>query len=160
MYFLTIVDDYSRVAWTPLLGAKSNAFLILKSFTTFIQTQFHTSVKIIRSDNGMEFYDTFATAFYASCGIIHQTSCTGTPQQNGVIKDNHRHFPETARALSFQSKIPVQFWGELLLTATYLINRMPSSILGYRIPYELLYSHTPSYFHLRTFGSLCFVSTS
>jgi len=100
-YFLTIVDYYSCATWTHLLGAKSNAFPILKYFITFVQTQFHTSVKVIRADNGMNFSDTSATAFYASCGIIHQTSCIGTPQQNGVVECKHKHLLETARALSF-----------------------------------------------------------
>ena len=154
-YFLTIVDDYSRATWTHLLAAKSNAFPILKSFIFFIQTQFQTTVKTVRSDNGMEFSDNSATAFYASLGILHQTSCVGTPQQNGVVERKHKHLLETARALSFQSKVPVQFWGDSLLTATYLINRMPSSLLGHKTPYELLYGHSPSYSHLKTFGSLC-----
>ena len=117
-YFLTIVDDYSRAIWTHLLATKSNAFPILKSFITFVQTQFQTTIKTIRSDNGMEFYDTAAIAFYTSHGIVHQTSCTATPQQNGVVERKHKHLLETTEALSFQSKIPVQFWGESLLTAT------------------------------------------
>jgi len=79
-YFLTIVDDYSRAPWTHLLATKSNAFPILKSFLTFVQIQFHTIVKTIRSNNGMEFSNTSATTFYASYRSVHQTCCTGTPQ--------------------------------------------------------------------------------
>jgi len=100
-YFLTIVDDYSRATWTHLLSHKSNAFPILKSFLSFIQTQFHTTVRIIISDNGLEFSNTSAIVFYASHGIIHQTSCTGIPQQNGVVERKHKHLLETARALLF-----------------------------------------------------------
>ena len=51
-YFLTIINDYSWATWTHLLAAKSNAFPILKSFVSFVKTQFQTSVKVIRSDNG------------------------------------------------------------------------------------------------------------
>jgi len=36
-------------------------------------------VKIIRSDNGQEFKDQHALAFYNSKGIVHQTSCVDTP---------------------------------------------------------------------------------
>jgi len=39
-YFITIIDDYSRATWTHLLSNKPNAFPILKSFISFIQTQF------------------------------------------------------------------------------------------------------------------------
>ena len=38
-------------------------------------------IKIIRSDKGLEFE---MKEFYQNKGIIHETSCTDTPQQNGV----------------------------------------------------------------------------
>ena len=74
-FFLTIVDDCSRATWIHLLTHKSNAFPLLKAFVAFVGTQFGTAVKIIRSDNGLEFKDTSALEFYKANGIIHQTSC-------------------------------------------------------------------------------------
>ena len=79
-YFLTIVDDYSRATWVHLLSHKSNAFSMLQTFIVQIETQFRAIVKMIRSDNGLEFQDTTALDFYAKRGIIHQTSCVKRPQ--------------------------------------------------------------------------------
>lgn len=62
-YFLSIVDDFSRATWCYLLSYKSNAFVMLKSFVTFEENQFHASVHIIRSDNGIEFCDSTAISF-------------------------------------------------------------------------------------------------
>ncbi|XP_075079725.1 uncharacterized protein LOC142164957 [Nicotiana tabacum] len=53
-YFLTIVDDHSGATWTHFLGAKSNAFDILKAFIAMVETQFHTKVQTVRSDNALE----------------------------------------------------------------------------------------------------------
>jgi len=59
-YFLTIVDDCSRATWVHLLSQKSNAFPILRAFVTQMETQFNAVIKIIRSNNGLEFKDTTA----------------------------------------------------------------------------------------------------
>jgi len=50
-YFLTIVDDYSRYTWIFPLKQKSEVVEILENFVVFIQTQFETAIKVIRSDN-------------------------------------------------------------------------------------------------------------
>jgi len=38
-------------------------------------------MKVIRSDNGHE--------FFKQNGIIHQTSCVETPQQKAIVKRKH-----------------------------------------------------------------------
>ena len=123
-------------------------------------TQFSKAVQIIRSDNALELSKSSTTLeFFTSNGIIHQTSCVQTPQQNGVVERKHKHLREVARALLFQASLPLRFWGDCVLTATHLINRLPTALLQNRTPFELLYGKPPSYTHLRVFGCLCYVST-
>lgn len=68
-YFLTIVDDHSCYTLVFPLKQKSETAKILQDFGTFIQTQFDSMIKTIKSDNGTEFS---ITDFYANKGIIHQ----------------------------------------------------------------------------------------
>jgi len=157
--FLSIVKDYTQGTWIFLLSHKSNVFHMLESFIASAENQFHAHVQIVRSDNGQEFGDTHAISYYGDRGIIHQTSCVDTPQQNGVVERKHKHLLEVARSLMFQAKLPYRFWGDCILTATYLINRLPSSALQFRTPYEFLFHKPPSYEHLRVFGCLGFIST-
>lgn len=115
-YFMTIVDDYSKATWTHLLSSKGNVFSILKTFIASIQTQFYVTIQTVRSDNAFEIGSSLAAlAFFSNHGIIHQTICAHTPQQNGVVERKHKYFFETARALLFQSKLPVKYWGSTLL---------------------------------------------
>lgn len=65
---------------------------------------------------------------------------------------------DTARAIRIHANLPIKFWGDCILTATYLINLMPSSVLNWKIPYELLMNKPASYDHLRVIGCLCFAA--
>lgn len=122
-----------------------------------VQTQFTTVVKTVGPDNAFELGSSSeAISFFSSQGSLHQTSCPHTHQQNSIMERKHKHILETARALLFQSKLPLKYWGECVLTATYLINRFPSPLLKHKSPFELLHGSAPSFSHLRTFSCLCF----
>ncbi|KAJ0683430.1 putative RNA-directed DNA polymerase [Helianthus annuus] len=155
-YFLTIVDDFSRSVWCYFVASKTEVFENLKEFYELVLTQFKKKIKIFRSDNGTEFVNNNMHMFCKAKGILHQTSCSYTPQQNGVVERKHRHLLNTARALMFQSGVPLRFWSDCILTAVYLINRLPSSVLNSKSPFEVMFGFKPSLSHLRNFGCLCF----
>ena len=94
----------------------------------------------------------------SSYGIFHQSSCAYTPQQNGVVERKNRHLVETARTHLLHHKVPQRFWGDVILAACYLINRMPSSILHDQIPHSILFPNHPLFcLPPRVFGCVCFV---
>jgi hypothetical protein len=121
-----------------------------------IQTQFITKIKCIRSDNGSKFH---MKDFFSTQGIIHQLSCVETPQQIEIVERKHQHLLNVARSLRFQSHLPLQFWSNYILSATHIINRIPTPLLSNKSSYQLLFSKIPSYSHLKVFGCLAYVST-
>lgn len=153
-YFMTIVDDYSRGVWIYLVGDKREVSQTLLNFFALIKRQFDKQIKIFRSDNGMEFI--CMKHYFHEHGIVFQTSCVATPQQNGRVERKHRHILNIARALRFQGNLPIDFWGECVLTAGYLLNRTPSTVLNGKTPYEMLHGQAPSTEHIRVFGCLCY----
>ena len=124
--------------------------------------QFQTSIQIVKTDNAREFFNTTLGSFFQSHGIIQQSSCVNTPQQNGVAERKNRHILDMSRSLLFQSNVPKKFWGEAVLTATYLINRLPSRVLKLKSPLDVFLSIYPNC-HLVTkipfklFGCTAFV---
>lgn len=78
------------------------------------------------------------------------------PQQNGVVRRKHRNILDMARALRFEANLPIQFWGECVLTAVYIINRLPSRAIDNKTPHEILLGRNASYDHLRIFGCLAY----
>ncbi|XP_071687657.1 uncharacterized protein [Rutidosis leptorrhynchoides] len=155
-YFLTIVDDYSRAIWIYMLKSKEDVHDNVFSFVQLLENQFTKRIKIIRSDNGTEFLNNKMADFLKTKGIIHQTTCAYTPQQNGVVERKHRHLLNVARALMFQGGLPLNMWSECVLTACYLINRTPTAVLNGKSPYELIFKTEPNLSYIKFFGCLCF----
>ncbi|KAL3376951.1 hypothetical protein AABB24_003396 [Solanum stoloniferum] len=156
---LTIVDDYSRMTWVFLLRYKSEVVNFISAFINLVKTQFSATIKTIRSDNGLEFFNNQCHTIFSSLGIVHQSTCVHTPQQNGIAERKHKHLLEIARALRFQAHVPLKFWGDCILTATFLINILPSTVLAGKSPYEIFHKHPPKLHHLRVFGCLCYATT-
>lgn len=158
-YFLMIVDDHSRMIWVYLLQNKSDYGNTLSTFYNYVNTHFGNNVKTIRSDNAPEFADQFCSKFMGDRGIVHQTTCSHRPQQNARVERKHRHILNVARAFKLQYGLPDVHWGDCVLVATYVINRLPSYVLENNIsPYEIIFGKPPDYNDLKVFGCLVMAS--
>ncbi|XP_012857659.1 PREDICTED: uncharacterized protein LOC105976934 [Erythranthe guttata] len=155
-YFVTLVDDYSRFTWVHLLKTKSEVITVVPRFLKMVLNQFGKSIKVFRSDNA---YELQFKSLFDELGVIHQFSCVYTPQQNAIVERKHQHILNVARSLFFQSHIPITYWSECILTAVFLINRIPAHNLNDLSPYELLYPAKPFDYHsLKSFGCLVFAT--
>ncbi|RVW92470.1 Retrovirus-related Pol polyprotein from transposon TNT 1-94 [Vitis vinifera] len=90
------------------------------------------------SDNAKDYFNQVLTPYFQREEIIHESSCVNTPQQNGVAERKNGHLLDSTRSFLFQKNVPKSFWGEAVLTAAHLINRLPSRILGLKSPMDIL----------------------
>ena len=150
-WFISFVDDHTRVTWLFLVKEKSETKSFVQNFHKMIQTQFQAKLQILRSDNAKEYFNSILGEYFRESGIVQQSSCIDTLQQNGVDEQKNRHLLEVARSVLFSMNVPKQYWGEAILTATYLINRMPSRVLQFKIPCQVLLSVFP---HTRLISSI------
>ena len=154
-YFLTIVDDFSRFTWLIPMVTKSETKTHIENFIAYVKNQFESNVKIIHTDNGQEFA---MKSFFSSKGIIHQTTCVETPEQNGVAERKHQHILNVTRPLIFQANLPPIFWNFATLHV-FFINCTLTPLLENKSPYEKLHAKSYDLTALRVFGCLCYSST-
>ena len=129
-YLVTFVDDYSIVTWLYFIKNHSNLFEIFCAFHAKILNQFHTSIHNLQSDNAKEYFSTLFSSYLSQHGIMHQSSCVVTPQQNAVTEWKNPHLMEVSRALLFQMKVPRVSWAKAISTTCFLIICMPSLVLN------------------------------
>ena len=102
-WFITFIDDHTRVSWVYLLKSKTEVYHTFRTFHSMIQTQFQTHIQVLHSDNGTEYSNQALSTFLKENGILHKTTCPNTPQQNGIAERKNRHILEIARAIMFNS---------------------------------------------------------
>ncbi|GKC59303.1 putative ribonuclease H-like domain-containing protein [Tanacetum coccineum] len=152
MYCLVVTDDYSRFSWVFFLATKDETSGILKNFIIRIENLLHHKVKVIRCDNGTEFKNSVMNQFCEMKGIMIKFSVARTPQQNGVAERKNKTLIEAARTMLIDSKLPTNFWAEVVNTACYVQNRVLVVKPHNKTPYELLHGRTPTLSFLRPFG--------
>nr|GEU84139.1 hypothetical protein [Tanacetum cinerariifolium] len=89
---------------------------VLIDFLRLVQKGLHAQVRIVRTDKGTEFLNKTLHAYFASEGILHQTSVGRTPEQNGVVERRNRTLVEATRTMLSAAKVPLFFWAEAIAT--------------------------------------------
>jgi len=88
---------------------RSDLFSIFQIFYNEIKNQFEVSICILHSDNGREYLSHSFKKFMTSHGILHQTSCAYTPQQNEVAERKNKYLIETTRTILIHGDVPQHF---------------------------------------------------
>ncbi|GJS71708.1 zinc finger, CCHC-type containing protein, partial [Tanacetum coccineum] len=132
-YVVTFIDDASRFCYVYLLHAKDEALDKFRIYKTEVKLKQNEFIKTLRTNRGGEYYD---PVFFQSVGIIHEITAPYTPQQNGVAERKNRALKEMLNSLLSYSGLSEGLWGEAMLTACYLLNRVPNK-RNKTTPYEL-----------------------
>ncbi|XP_026409858.1 uncharacterized protein LOC113304954 [Papaver somniferum] len=139
-WFVLFVDDCTRMTWLYLMKNKSNVAGIFKSFHIMIQAKFSTTLKVLSSDNGGEYINETLQGYFQEYGLIHETTCPSTPQQNSVAERKNMQLLEITRACLIGANMKPHFWEEAINNAVYLFNRVPTSVLKFQTPLDKLAS--------------------
>ncbi|CAJ2638290.1 unnamed protein product [Trifolium pratense] len=155
-YFITFIDDCSDYTFVYLMKNKSDAFDMFKVFVNEVENQFNTKIKRFRSDRGTEYNSSLFNEFYKQHGIIHETTAPYSPEMNGKAERKNRTLTELVVAIMLNSGAAAHWWGEIILTVCFVLNRVPKS-KEMISPYETLKKRQPNLSYLRTWGCLAYV---
>ena len=150
-WVLTFVDGKSRMSWVFLCETKSayELFKYFEHFKAHYEKLTGKSICFLRVDNGKEYLGPFKNRLLM-WGIKTQLTNDYTPEQNGIAERLNKMLLETTRALLLdEDGMDARLWGEAIMTANYLRNRLPSRGLGWKTPYEVFHGKPASINHLR-----------
>lgn len=150
-YYLTIIDDYSHFMEVHLLKSKDEAKNYIMRYVKIMRNN-GNNVKRIRTDRGTEFVNEELKNFYEEYGIVQQTTCSYTPQQNSICERMNRTLADRVRAMLLETNLPKYLWGEAIRCAAYTINRSPTKALRGDTPAKIWYGKN-NLEKIRVFGS-------
>jgi hypothetical protein len=157
-YFVTVLDDYSKLSMVRPLTRKSDVPAVVKNILTFLENQSGHTVKCMRCDNGSEYINGELESFCLNKGIKLETTVRYTPEQNGAAERLNRTLMEKVRPMLSATSLPKYLWAEAVVTANYVRNRSPVSNRD-KTPYELFYGSQPDVSNLRIFGARVYTVT-
>nr|GEY41416.1 hypothetical protein [Tanacetum cinerariifolium] len=156
-YVLVIVDDYSGYTWTHFLRSKDETPEVLIDFLRLVQRGLHAQVRIVQTNKCTEFLNKILHAYFASEGILHQTSVARTPEQNGVVERRNRTLVEAARTMLSAAKVSLFFWAGAIATICFTQNRSLVIPRHEKTPYHIINDQKSSVKFFHIFGSFCYI---
>ncbi|KAL0366199.1 UNVERIFIED_CONTAM: Retrovirus-related Pol polyprotein from transposon TNT 1-94 [Sesamum radiatum] len=114
---------------------KDEALEAFKLYKNEVENQLSKTIKAVRSDRGGEYGAPFEE-FCSKFGIIHQTTAPYSPQSNGIAERKNRTLKEMMNAMLINSGLPQNLWGEAILSANHILNKVPHKDKN-ETPYEL-----------------------
>ena len=98
-YYLSFINNFSRMTWIYFLKKKSKVFERLLEFKSLEENQTDRKIKVLRNDNGGVFYRIEFDQFCKQHGIARQNITPYMPQQNKVAERMNRTLMKKARSM-------------------------------------------------------------
>jgi transposase InsO family protein len=90
------------------------------------ENQLERKIKRVRSDHGGEYFSNIFTSFYEEHGIIYKRTPSYSLQSNGVAERKNRTLTDYVNAMLDTAGLSMEWWGEAILTACHVLNRVPT----------------------------------
>jgi transposase InsO family protein len=158
-YFIAFIDDCIRFCYIYLLKTKDEALNYFNAYKAEVKNQLERKIKRLRSDQGGEYFSSDFSEFCMEHGIIHDRTPSYSPQSQGITERKNRTLTKLVNAMSDTAGLSKEWWGETILTACHVLNRVPTKNKEIT-PFEEWEKRRSNLSYLRTWGSLAKVNVS
>jgi transposase InsO family protein len=111
----------------------------------------------LRTDRGGEFTGRNFTEHCSRHSVQRHLTAPYTPEQNGVVERRNQSVLGMARSMLKAMSMSSWFWGEVVITAVFILNRSPTQSVDEMTPYDVWHGVKPSVSYFRTFGCVAHV---
>lgn len=99
---------------------KSETKAIFEQFHAIIQNQFKTNIQVLKTDNARDFFNASLAPYLKSIELFNKALALTHCNKNVIAECKNCHTLEVSWSLMFQTNASKKFWGEAVLTATYI----------------------------------------
>jgi hypothetical protein len=139
------------------MKTKDKALNYFKIYKAKIENQLEKKIKRLRSVRRGEYFSKEFSEFCAVHGIIHEKTPPYSPQSNGIAERKNRTLTDLVNAMLEIASLSKKWWGEAILTASHVLNRVPTKNKEIT-PFEEWEKKRLNLSYLRTWGCLAKVN--
>ncbi|PNX71449.1 retrotransposon-related protein, partial [Trifolium pratense] len=124
-----------------------------KIYKAEVENKLNVKIKRLRTDRGGEYDSNSLSDFCEQNGIVHEVTPPYSPESNGIAERKNRTLKEMMNAMLLSSGAPPNLWGEAILSACHIQNRIIFKKTD-KTPFELWEKRLPNLKYLKVWGCL------
>lgn len=157
-YFVTFIEDYSRIARVYPIKNKSEVFEKFVEYFNILKNYAEGPLCEFKCDNGKEYLNKEFYNLAKNEGFRIFPCIPYNHQLNGVAERYNRTIMDRVRCLRKESNLDRKYWPEFVLAACYIGNRLRnSSTFEGKTPFEIFFQRKPSAKNFKIYGSKVYV---
>lgn len=126
------------------LHKKSQALSKFQEYLSMAERQAGKQLKQLRTDGAGELNSSEFLEFCAEQGIVKQVTVPHSSHMNGIAENKHQALQYQAQTMLLHANLSTAYWAEAINTANYVLNKLPSTAIGGKIPYTVWTGRFPT----------------